>query len=185
MLLKAQKYMNADDALAAIEGVKKPQEKKKEKEDDQRGRKRDQTDRQNPKGNRRKDDKSSRPTKFTPLVVPIDQVLTEIKDEQYLKWPRPFHSSASVHDKRKYCRFHKDHGHYIEDYRDLKEQIKELIWKGKLQKYVKKGDFSIQGWQEGPARRISERRRSPPTSSTGRNRGNKNHHRWTIHGKVI
>ena len=24
----------------------------------------------------------------------------------------------------------------------MKEQIKELIWKGKLQKYVKKGDFS-------------------------------------------
>ena len=121
MLLKAQKYMNADDALAAIEGVEKPQEKKKEKEDDRRGRKRDQTDRQNPEGNRRKDDKSSRPTKFTPLVVPIDQVLTEIKDEQYLKWPRPLHSSPSVHDKRKYCRFHKDHGHYIEDCRDLKE----------------------------------------------------------------
>ena len=34
MLLKAQKYMNAEDALAAIEKVKKPKEKKKEKEDD-------------------------------------------------------------------------------------------------------------------------------------------------------
>ena len=41
MLLKAQKYMNAKDALATIEGVEKPKEKKKEKEDDQRGRKRD------------------------------------------------------------------------------------------------------------------------------------------------
>jgi len=34
MLLKAQKYMNAEDALAAIEGVEKPNEKRKEKEDD-------------------------------------------------------------------------------------------------------------------------------------------------------
>ena len=34
MLLKAQKYMNAEDALATIEGVEKPKEKKKEKEDD-------------------------------------------------------------------------------------------------------------------------------------------------------
>ena len=34
MLLKAQKYMNAEDALTAIEGVEKPMEKKKEKEDD-------------------------------------------------------------------------------------------------------------------------------------------------------
>ena len=121
MLLKAQKYMNAKDALAAIEGVKKPQEKKKEKKDDQRGRKRDRIDKQNPEGNRRKEDKSTRPTKFTPLVVPVDQVMTEIKDEQYLKWPRPLHSSPSVRDKRKYCRFHKDHKHYIKDCRDLKE----------------------------------------------------------------
>ena len=47
-----------------------------------------------------------------------------------------------MHDKRKYCRFYKDHGHYTEDCRDLKEQIEELIRKGKLQKFVKKGDSS-------------------------------------------
>jgi len=48
----------------------------------------------------------------------------------------------NVHDKKKYCRFHKDHGHYIEDFRDLKEQIEKLIQKGKLQKYVKKRESS-------------------------------------------
>ena len=41
MLLKAQKYMNVEDALAAIKVVEKPKEKKKEKEDNRRGRKRD------------------------------------------------------------------------------------------------------------------------------------------------
>ena len=41
MLLKAQKYMNAEDALAAIEGVEKPKEKKKDKEDNRKGQKRD------------------------------------------------------------------------------------------------------------------------------------------------
>ena len=35
-----------------------------------------------------------------------------------------------------------DHGHNTEDCRDLKEQIEELIRKGKLQKYVKKGEYS-------------------------------------------
>ena len=45
MLLKAQKYMNAENALATIEGVEKPKEKKKEKEDDRRGWKRDCEDR--------------------------------------------------------------------------------------------------------------------------------------------
>ena len=78
--------------------------------------------------------------KFTPLVMPVDQILTEIRDEPSLKWPRPLQSSPNMRDKRKYCRFHKDHGHYTKDCRDLKEQIEELIWRGKLQQYVKKGD---------------------------------------------
>ena len=66
----------------------------------------------------------------------------QIKDEHYLKWPRPLHSSPHILDKNKYCRFHKDHGYYIEDCRDLKQQIEELIQKGKLHKYVKKGEYS-------------------------------------------
>ena len=72
----------------------------------------------------------------------IDKILMQIKDEHYLKWPRPLHSSPKVRDKKKYCRFHRDHGHYTKDCRDLKEQIEELIRKGKLQKYVKKGESS-------------------------------------------
>ena len=39
-LLKAQKYMNGEEALAAIDGAKKKKEKKKEKEDDRQGQKR-------------------------------------------------------------------------------------------------------------------------------------------------
>ena len=140
MLLKAQKYINAEDALATIKRVEKPKEKKKEKEDDWKGRKRNWADRQNFEGNRWRDDKNPRLVKFTPLVMLVDQILAQIKDEHYLKWPRPLHSSPNVRDKRKYYRFHKDHGHYTEDCRDLKEQIEELIWKGKLQKFVKKGD---------------------------------------------
>ena len=66
----------------------------------------------------------------------------QIKDEHYLKWPRPLHSSPHIRDKNKYYHFHKDHGHYTEDCRDLKEQIEELIQKGKLQKYVKKGEYN-------------------------------------------
>ncbi|XP_065635654.1 uncharacterized protein LOC112039550 [Quercus suber] len=84
MLLKAQKYMNAEDALAAIEGVEKPKEKK-DKEDDRMRRKRDQADQQNAKGNRRRDNKNPHLVKFMPLVMLVDQVLTQIKDEPYLK----------------------------------------------------------------------------------------------------
>ena len=135
-LLKAQKYMNAEEALVTIDGVDKI--KKKDREDDRRGQKRDRPDRRNDEGNKRREEKNPRLARFTPLVMPVNQILTEIRDEPSLKWPRPLHSSPNVRDKRKYCRFHKDHGHYTEDCRDLKEQIEELIRRGKLQQYVKK-----------------------------------------------
>ena len=129
MLLKAQKYMNVEDALGAIKDMEKPGDKGR-KENDCRGRKRE---RQASYESKRKDEKTPQTIKFTPLVMPVDKILAQIKDENYLKWPRPLHSLPNVHDKKKYCRFHKDHGHYIKDYRNLKEQIEELIRKGKLQ----------------------------------------------------
>ena len=63
--------------------------------------------------------------------MPVDKILMQIQDDHTLKWPKPLYSSPSVRDKKKYCCFHKD-------YKDLKEKIRELIWKGKLQKFVKK-----------------------------------------------
>ncbi|XP_030958448.1 uncharacterized protein LOC115980323 [Quercus lobata] len=149
MLLKVQKYMNVEDALAAIKDVEKPGDKAK-KEDKRRGQKRERPDRQNNDGNRRKDDKGPR----------------TIKDEYHLKWPRPLHSSPNVRDKNKYYRFHKDHGHNTKDCRDLKEQIEELIRKGKLQKYVKKGEYSKfrdgNKSQHGSSSRSDDRPSQPP-----------------------
>ena len=120
MLLKAQKYMNVEDTLTAIRDVKKPRDKGR-KDDKRRGQKRKRLDRRTNDGSRRKDDKSPRTVKFTPLVMPVDKILMQIMDKHYLKWPRPLHSSPNVRDKNKYCRFHKDHSYYTEDCRDLKE----------------------------------------------------------------
>ena len=131
MLLKAHKYMNVEDALTAIKDVEKSRDKGR-KEDDHKGQKREWPDRRINDGGKRKDKKIPKTVKFTHLIMPIDKILAQIKDEHYLKWPRSLHSSLNVRDKNKYCRFHKDHGHYTEDYRDLKEQIEELIQKGKL-----------------------------------------------------
>ncbi|XP_030936012.1 uncharacterized protein LOC115961117 [Quercus lobata] len=168
-LLKAQKYMNAEEALEAIDGADKSREKKKEKEDDRRGLKRDRADRRNDDGNRRREDKNPRPSKFTPLVMPVDQILTEIRDEPSLKSPKPLHSAPGLRDKRKYCRFHKDHGHYTEDCRDLKEQIEELIRNGNLQQYVKRGDFERYEQKSQPVntRRDEDRPQPRPQNALG------------------
>ena len=123
--------MNTEDALAAIGDEKMPRERERQGED-RRGRKREMGDCQGTDRNKRIDDKNPGMVKFTPLVIPVDKILMQIKDDHYLKWPRPLHSSPNVRDKKKYCHFHKNHGHYTEDCKDLKEQIEELIQKGKL-----------------------------------------------------
>ena len=133
MLLKSQKYMNAEDALTAIRDVEKPRDKGM-KDDDCKGQKREHPNHQTSDGGKKKGEKTPRTVRFTPLVMPVDKILTQIKDEHYLKWPRPLHLSLNIYDKKKNCQFHWDHGHYTKDYRDLKEQIEKLIQKGKLQK---------------------------------------------------
>ena len=112
--------MNAEDALAAIKDVEKTRDKGK-KEDDCRGQKREHPDRQTNDRSKRKDEKTPRTVRFTPFVMPVDKILAQIKDEHYLKWLRPLHSSPHVSDKKKYYQFHKDHGHNTEDCRDLNE----------------------------------------------------------------
>ena len=112
--------MNAEDALAAIRDMKKPGEKGR-KEDDRRGQKRERPDcRINDEG-KRKDERTPRTVKFTPLVMHVDKILAQTKDEHYLKWPRPLHSLPNVRDKKKYCQFHRDRGRLTEKCRDLKE----------------------------------------------------------------
>ena len=76
--------MNAKDALATIKDVEKPGNKGR-KEDDHRGQKRERLDRQiNDKG-KRKDKKTPKTVKFTPLIMPIEKILAQVKDEHYLK----------------------------------------------------------------------------------------------------
>ena len=94
--------MNAEDALAVIKDVEKTDDKGM-KEDDRRGRKRERSNRQTSDGSKRKDEKTPRMVKFTLLVMPVENILAQIKDEHYLKWPRPLHSSPNMCDKKKYC----------------------------------------------------------------------------------
>ena len=73
--------MNAEDALVAIEDVEKPSDKAK-REDDHRGHKRDRPDHWNNDGNSRKDDKSPRKVRFTPLVMLVDKIFTQRSEER-------------------------------------------------------------------------------------------------------
>ena len=75
MLLKAQKYMNVEDALAAIRDVERLGDKGR-KDDDHRGQKIEHPDCQPSDRGKRKDDRTLRMVKFTPLIMPVDKILT-------------------------------------------------------------------------------------------------------------
>ena len=66
--------MNAEDALVAIKDVEKSGDKGR-KEDDHRGQKRERSDCQIDDGSKRKDEKTPRTLKFTPLIMPVDKIL--------------------------------------------------------------------------------------------------------------
>ncbi|GFZ04978.1 hypothetical protein Acr_17g0005500 [Actinidia rufa] len=71
-----------------------------------------------------------------PLNTPIAQVLTEIKHEEFIKWPWKIKIDPHKRNKNKYCEFHQDHERNTEDYFQLKEQIADMIKRGYLEKYV-------------------------------------------------
>ena len=126
LLHKAQKYMIAEDTVIA-KGVTT-----KRKKDEGTSHNPDRTKETWGTGHaldKEKNLPNRRPkfTSFTPLVMPIKQVLMQIKDELALQWLRPIHVPTKVRDKSKYCRFHQDHDHRTEECRHLQDQVETLI----------------------------------------------------------
>ena len=126
LLFKAQNYMNGEDALIAKGLMGK---RKKEETTESQGKKRDWNDNLIDAKASKSDLETSSKKKlnFTHLLIPVDKILMQIKDDPALKWPKYLSSSSKWRNTKKYCRFHKDHGHYTEECRDLKEQIEDLI----------------------------------------------------------
>ena len=60
-------------------------------------------------------------TNFTPLIMPIEQVLMQIRDDPALQWPKPISTPIERRDKTQ------DHGHHINECRHLKDQVETLI----------------------------------------------------------
>ena len=63
------------------------------------------------------------PQLFTPLTVSVSQVLREVRNEQFLRWPTQMKSDPTARDNTKYCEFHRDYGHRTDDCIQLKREI--------------------------------------------------------------
>ena len=117
----AQNFMNAEDAIIA------KKRKRSKRLDANPSRHPEQGPR--PKKGRteeRKDRDSKKPDslawnqQYTPLNVPLEQVLMQIKDDSSLKWPEKMKRGPNKRNRNKYCRFHRDHGHDTDECFDLK-----------------------------------------------------------------
>ena len=155
VLEKAEKYINGEEALISKKESSSAH-KEKSGTDKRRGRSpKRQSDRErtpkkdgerSPKrhGNLRdrlgppqfKRRRRNSPQRFTPLTASVSQVLREVRNEQFLKWPTQMKSDPSTRDNTKYCEFHRDYGHRTENCIQLKREIEYLIRRRYLRRFI-------------------------------------------------
>ena len=105
-----QNFMNAEDAIIAkkrkrserMEG--NPSRQSEQGPRPKKGRTEERKDQDNKKFGR-----SARNQQYTPLNVPLEQILMQIKDDPSLKWPKKMKGDPNKCNRSKYCRFHRDH----------------------------------------------------------------------------
>ena len=57
---------------------------------------------------------------YTPLNMPLEQVLMQIKDNPSLKWLEKMKGDSNKRNRNKYFYFHRNHGHDTDECYDLK-----------------------------------------------------------------
>ena len=155
VLAKAEKYINGEEALISKKGSFSTH-KEKSGADKRRGRSpKRQSDRErSPKKDgerslKRRGNIRDRlgppqhegrqrysPRRFTPLTTSVSQVLREVRNEQFLRWPTQMQSDPTTRDNTRYCEFHRDYGHRTDDCIQLKKEIEFLIKRGYLRRFI-------------------------------------------------
>ena len=73
---------------------------------------------------------------FHPLTASVSQVLREVRNKQFLRWPTQMKSDPATRDNSKYCEFHRDYGHRKDDCIQPKREIEYLIRRGYLRRFI-------------------------------------------------
>ena len=106
LLRKAQKYMDVEDAVLAKE--MKGKRKRDKGTSSNREKKKKETRSVGQAIGKKKELLEMKPKfiNFTPLIMQIDQVLMQIRDDPFLRCPKPISTPVERRDKNNYCRFH-------------------------------------------------------------------------------
>ncbi|CAL8119193.1 unnamed protein product [Prunus armeniaca] len=86
----------------------------------------------------RPQDESSETGTFTEFAIPIHQILAQVKDKPWVRRPPPMKGDPSKRDTSKYCAFHGEHGHYINNCNAWKRHLEELVREGHCTEFVAK-----------------------------------------------
>ena len=71
-----------------------------------------------------------------PLTASVSQVLREVRNEQFLRWPTQMKSDPATRDNTRYYEFHRDYGHRTDDCIQLRKDIEYLIRRGYLRRFI-------------------------------------------------
>jgi len=121
LVYSAQNFMNAEDTIIAKKRKRAEQmeadfphhlEQGPHPKKAQAGEKKDRDN--------KKASSSAWSQQYTPLNMPLEQVLMQIKDDPSLKWSEKMKGDPNKRNRNKYYRFHKDHGHDTDECFDLK-----------------------------------------------------------------
>ena len=106
LLHKAQKYMDVEDAVLAKE--MKGKRKRDKGTSSNREKKKKETRSVGQATGKKKELPEMKPKfiNFTPLIMQIEQVLMQIRDDPFLRCPKPIRTPVERRDKNKYYRFH-------------------------------------------------------------------------------
>ena len=63
---------------------------------------------------------------------PVQKVLEKVRNEPFFKWPNKMAGDPVNRNQNLYYHYHQDHGHTIEDCRNLWDHLEQLVREGKL-----------------------------------------------------
>ena len=112
------------------------------------------------------------PQRFTPLTASVSQVLHEVRNEQFLRWPTQMKSDPTTRDNTKYCEFHRDYGHRTDNCIQLRREIEYLIQRGYLRRLISPGNQApsqTQNQNQAPTQQPPPRQTTTAPVTPGRN----------------
>ena len=176
VLAKAEKYINGEEALmskkesSSTSKDKKTTEKRRGRSPKRQGDQRKSPGAEQERSPKRRGNLRDRlgpsqperrrlysPQRFTPLTASVSQVLHEVRNEQFLRWPAQMKSNPATRDNTKYCEFHRDYGHRTDNCIQLRREIEYLIQRGYLRRFISPGNQA-----QGQAQNQSQAPAQPP-----------------------